>query len=128
MVTTRRRCLAMLLVTGGMLASACGGSAQPSPTAAAAAPSAPSPSPAAAPSPVQIAPASASPSPSPSPSPVGGGESYTVEAGDTLATISERFYGDPTLWRRIYDANRTTIGDNPDSLRVGTALQIPPRP
>jgi nucleoid-associated protein YgaU len=126
MVTTRRRCLVVLLVTGAMLASACGGSAQPSPTAAAAAPSAPSPSPAAAPSPVQVAPAS--PSPSPSPSPVAGGESYTVEAGDTLATIAERFYGDPSLWRRIYDANRTAIGDNPDSLRVGTTLQIPPRP
>jgi 5'-nucleotidase len=127
MVTTRRRCLAVLLVTGAMLASACGGSAQPSPTAAAPAPSAPSPSPAAA-SPVQVAPASASPSPSPSPSPVAGGESYTIEAGDTLASISERFYGDPTLWRRIYDANRTAIGDNPDNLRVGTTLQIPPRP
>lgn len=48
--------------------------------------------------------------------------------GDTLASIAERFYGDPALWRRIYDANRQAIGDNPDSLRLGTVLTIPPRP
>jgi nucleoid-associated protein YgaU len=45
-----------------------------------------------------------------------------------LATIAERFYGDPTLWRPIYEANRSTIGDNPDNVRVGTTLRIPPKP
>jgi nucleoid-associated protein YgaU len=50
-----------------------------------------------------------------------------VADGDTLATISARFYGDETQWRRIYDANRQAIGDNPDNLRVGTTLRIPPR-
>ena len=37
-------------------------------------------------------------------------------------------YGDPTLWRRTYDANRSTIGDNPDNVRIGTTLRIPPKP
>ena len=48
--------------------------------------------------------------------------------GDTLATIAARFYGDETLWRRIYDANRTQIGDNPDNVKIGTTLRIPPKP
>jgi 5'-nucleotidase len=69
-----------------------------------------------------------SPSPSPSPSPAAAGESYTVAEGDTLASIAERFYGDPSLWRRIYDANRSAIGENPDNVRIGTTLRIPPKP
>ena len=57
-----------------------------------------------------------------------GGESYTVAEGDTLATIAARFYGDENEWRRIYEANRETIGDNPDNVRIGTVLRIPPGP
>jgi nucleoid-associated protein YgaU len=72
-------------------------------------------------------PPSPSPSPSPSPTPAAG-PSYTVAEGDTLATVAEKFYGDPTLWRPIYDANRDAIGTNPDAVRVGTTLTIPPRP
>jgi nucleoid-associated protein YgaU len=50
-----------------------------------------------------------------------------VEEGDTLATISQKFYGDPTMWRRIYDANRSALGDNPDAIKIGTQLRIPPK-
>src|SRR5215207_4868186 len=101
METTGRRWLAVLLATGTVLASACGGGTQPAPTETSAPAPSPQASPPAAASPVQVAPSA--PSPSPSPSPVADGESYTIEAGDTLATVAERFYGDPTLWRRIYD-------------------------
>ena len=68
--------------------------------------------------------------PEPLAQPVAGrrGDSYTVAEGDTLATIAEKFYGDSALWRRIYDANRSTIGDNPDNVRIGTTLRIPPKP
>lgn len=69
-----------------------------------------------------------SPSPSPSPSPTGPETSYTVTTGDTLASIAEKVYGDASLWRRIYDANRQAIGDNPDNIVVGTQLRIPPKP
>ena len=69
-----------------------------------------------------------SPLPSPSPSPAAAAQSYTVAAGDTLAIIAQRLYGDANLWRRIYDANRATIGDNPDALRVGAVLSVPPPP
>jgi nucleoid-associated protein YgaU len=66
----------------------------------------------------------------PSPSPAvqtAGGESYEIQAGDTLATIAQQFYGDPTQWRRIYDANKDAIGDDPDKLKLGTKLSIPPK-
>ena len=114
-------------LVGTVLFMACGwvgGAPAPTPT-----PLPPVPSPSPSPAGVRIPPASIvpSPSPSPSPSPQTGGESYTVAEGDTLATIATRFYNDEGQWRRIYDANRQTIGENPDNLRVGTVLRIPPR-
>jgi nucleoid-associated protein YgaU len=39
--------------------------------------------------------------------------------------IAQRYYGDGALWRRIYDANRTTIGPNPDKIYPGQRLIIP---
>jgi len=51
-------------------------------------------------------------------------KSYTVQAGDSLFKISEKFYGDTTQWKKIRDANRATI--NPDGrLRIGQTLVIP---
>jgi len=54
---------------------------------------------------------------------------YTIQKGDTLASIADRFYGTKaeSAWRRIFEANRTTIGDDPSRLRIGAALVIPPR-
>lgn len=73
-----------------------------------------------------------SPSPSlsgsPSPASVVAGnanDQYTVEAGDTLRSIAERVYGDAAQWPRIYDANRETIGPDPDALNAGTRLRVP---
>jgi nucleoid-associated protein YgaU len=60
--------------------------------------------------------------------PAAGGESYEIQAGDTLGTIAQQFYGDSTLWRPIYDANKDTIGSDPDKLKLGTKLTIPPKP
>jgi nucleoid-associated protein YgaU len=89
--------------------------ASPAPLAVASPPARPSPSPA------------ASPLASPSPRATGAEQTYTVEPGDTLASISQRFYDDPTGWRRIYEANRAAIGDDPDAIKVGTELKIPPK-
>ena len=51
-------------------------------------------------------------------------KSYTVQAGDSLFKISEKFYGDSTQWKKIRDANRATI--NPDGrLRIGQTLVVP---
>ena len=48
---------------------------------------------------------------------------YTVEAGDTLARIALKFYGNPNKWRLI--AHRNKI-DDPRKLKPGTRLIIPP--
>jgi nucleoid-associated protein YgaU len=114
--------------------SACGGGgAAPTTTPGAAASAGASP----APSPARPALASPEASPSAAPAVVGStpsttsspvaGDTYEVQSGDTLATIAQQFYGDPTQWRRIYDANKDAIGDDPDKLKLGTKLTIPPR-
>jgi nucleoid-associated protein YgaU len=55
------------------------------------------------------------------------GETYEVQSGDTLLTIAEQKYGDATQWRRIYDANKDAIGSDPDKLKIGMQLKIPPK-
>jgi len=56
-------------------------------------------------------------------------ESYTVKAGDTLISIAERIYGDDPkrTFQDIYEANKVLIGDNPDLIKVGMTLKIPPK-
>jgi nucleoid-associated protein YgaU len=53
--------------------------------------------------------------------------SYTIAAGDTLPSIAQTVYGDANLWRRIYDANKESIGNNPNLIKPGTQLSIPPK-
>lgn len=55
------------------------------------------------------------------------GDSYEVQSGDTLLTIADQFYGDNTQWRRIYDANKDVIGADPDKLKIGMKLKVPPK-
>jgi nucleoid-associated protein YgaU len=50
---------------------------------------------------------------------------YEVAAGEVLGTISMKVYGTSKKWKKIYDANRDVIGDDPNRLRVGTKLRIP---
>lgn len=59
----------------------------------------------------------------------GGGrnKTYVVKPGDTLPKIARRFLGSATRWRDIYEANKSKIGPDPDVLKVGTKLVIPPR-
>ena len=54
----------------------------------------------------------------------GGARHYTVESGDTLSHIAQRFYGKSSRWRRIFDANRDQL-DDPDLIRPGQVLAIP---
>lgn len=51
---------------------------------------------------------------------------YTVRAGDNLSTIAHEFYNNSGLWKRIYNANKSKIGSNPDTLQAGVTLDIPP--
>jgi nucleoid-associated protein YgaU len=54
----------------------------------------------------------------------GTGRSYTVQKGDSLSKIAKREYGDAQQWRRIYEANRSTI-ENPDLIYPGQVIRIP---
>jgi len=51
---------------------------------------------------------------------------YYVRAGDTLAIISQKVYGDREKWRAIYNYNRKLL-PTAGSLREGMALYIPPQ-
>jgi hypothetical protein len=69
-------------------------------------------------------PAEAPPEPAPEAEAASAEQTYTVEAGDTLSAIAERFYGDPNQWPRIFDANGDQL-DNPDLIQPGQVLRIP---
>jgi LysM repeat protein len=49
---------------------------------------------------------------------------YVVQPGDTLFSISRKFYKSPKHWKEIRDANEKNIRD-PKSLTVGQTLIIP---
>src|SRR5213593_971425 len=49
---------------------------------------------------------------------------YVVQSGDTLFSISRKFYKSPKHWKKILEANRKNIRD-PKKLTVGQTLVIP---
>lgn len=54
----------------------------------------------------------------------GKARSYTVQRGDTLASISRKFYKSSARWQRILDAN-TDVISKPGDLKPGQTLVIP---
>ena len=52
------------------------------------------------------------------------GRTYAVKSGDTLASISRKFYKTSARWKEILRANKDKI-DNPENLKVGQTLTIP---
>ncbi len=58
---------------------------------------------------------------------VGGGgavRTYTVQSGDSLSKISQRFYGDAGQYNKIFQANRDKLTD-PNKIQPGQELVIP---
>jgi tetratricopeptide (TPR) repeat protein len=53
-----------------------------------------------------------------------GDRSYVVQSGDTLFSISRKFYKSPKRWKEILETNRKSIRD-PKKLTVGQTLVIP---
>lgn len=49
----------------------------------------------------------------------------TIKPGDTLSRIAKEAYGDPLKWKDIYNANKNSIGSNPNIIRAGQRIYIP---
>jgi LysM repeat protein len=56
--------------------------------------------------------------------PSGGGRTYVVQQGDTLASISRKFYKSSDRWKKILEANHGTLS-SPAELKPGQTLTIP---
>ena len=52
------------------------------------------------------------------------GSTYTIQPGDCLWSISQRFYGTGTRWNVIYETNKSIIR-KPDFIQIGQILEIP---
>lgn len=52
-------------------------------------------------------------------------KTYTVKKGDTLWAISRRYLGKGAIWQKIYSANKSIIGSNPNLIKPGQELVIP---
>ena len=50
---------------------------------------------------------------------------HTVQPGDNLSFISQKYYGHQGNFRIIYEANKDVIGDNMNLIRPGQVLRIP---
>jgi nucleoid-associated protein YgaU len=49
---------------------------------------------------------------------------HVVAKGETLGKIAEKYYGDPSLYTQIVEANKDLI-KNPDVIQIGWKLRIP---
>jgi nucleoid-associated protein YgaU len=52
---------------------------------------------------------------------------HTVQEGETLFTLAQRYYGDGDRFAELYRANRSVL-KTPDALEPGTVLTIPDLP
>jgi len=49
---------------------------------------------------------------------------HVVVKGDTLSKIAQKYYGDPSLYPQIFEANRDILTD-PNKIQIGQKLRIP---
>jgi len=49
---------------------------------------------------------------------------HEVKRGETLSKIAEQYYGDSSLYPKIFEANRDIL-DNPNLIKIGQKLRIP---
>ena len=52
------------------------------------------------------------------------GQFHEVQKGDTLSKIAEKYYGDPSLYKDIFEANKDVLKD-PNKIFPGQKLRIP---
>ena len=61
----------------------------------------------------------------PTPPPTVGARRHVIAKGDTLFSLAQRYYGNRSRWRDIFEANREILRSKDDPLRIGTELKIP---
>jgi nucleoid-associated protein YgaU len=49
---------------------------------------------------------------------------YLIAKGDTLSALAKRFYGDGSLYMKLFEANREVI-KHPDKIFVGQKIRVP---
>lgn len=77
------------------------------------------------PPPPPPAPAPAKPQPAPVKAPVY--RYHTTTRDDWLSKLAMRYLGRMDRWMEIYKLNKSLIGNNPNCLRTGLRLKIPPK-
>jgi nucleoid-associated protein YgaU len=50
---------------------------------------------------------------------------WTVKSGDSLSKIAKDVYDDAGKYTKIYEANKATIGNNPNLIKPGQKLVLP---
>lgn len=53
---------------------------------------------------------------------------YEVKPDDSLHRIATRVYGTSAMWKKIYELNQQAIGSDPEKLKLGMVLKLPPNP
>lgn len=53
---------------------------------------------------------------------------YEVKPNDSLHKIATSVYGTSTMWKKIYELNQQAIGSDPEKLKLGMVLKLPPNP
>ena len=51
-------------------------------------------------------------------------QTHVVQSGDSLSKIAQKYYGDPALYSKIFEANRDLLQD-PNKIQPGQKLRIP---
>ena len=49
---------------------------------------------------------------------------HVVQSGESLSKIAQKYYGDPALYTKIFEANRDLLKD-PNKIQPGQKLRIP---
>jgi LysM repeat protein len=66
------------------------------------------------------------PPPAPVEQPVEADTIHEVIAGDTLSGLAKTYYGNASMYMKIFEANRDIL-DDPNLIKIGQKLRIPPK-
>jgi nucleoid-associated protein YgaU len=72
---------------------------------------------------VAAAPAESTTTDTTTPAVTASGKTYTVQAGDSLWSIAQKFYGTGSKWGELYELNKDIIKD-PRLIFVGQVLKV----